>query len=127
MNRKEKLALILLSLTLCVGIIINYIKTKRIQETNKLVISLKDSISAKENDSSTTNNNSVKSSRNLLVNINTADAKELEALPGIGPVIAQRIVEYRKQNGYFKAKEEILRIKGIGPKKYQAIKDKITL
>ncbi|SHG02779.1 comEA protein [Desulfacinum infernum DSM 9756] len=62
-----------------------------------------------------------------LVNINTADAEQLQSLPGIGPAIAQRIVEYRTQNGPFKQKEDIQNVQGIGPKKYEAIKDLITV
>ncbi|SMC26417.1 comEA protein [Desulfacinum hydrothermale DSM 13146] len=61
------------------------------------------------------------------VNINTAHAEQLQSLPGIGPAIAQRIVQYRQQNGLFKQKEDIQNVRGIGPKKYEAIKDLITV
>ncbi len=61
-----------------------------------------------------------------LININTADAKQLEALPGIGPAIAERIVQYRQAHGPFKNPEDIKNVQGIGDKKYEAIKDLIT-
>ncbi len=61
------------------------------------------------------------------VNINKASANQLEALPGIGPVYAQRIVDYRKTNGPFKNKEQIKEVKGIGESTYNKIKDKIVL
>ena len=62
-----------------------------------------------------------------MVNINTADEKELDKLPGIGPAMAKRIVEYRMENGAFQAPEEIKRVKGIGDAKYEKMKDKIAL
>jgi competence protein ComEA len=61
------------------------------------------------------------------VNINTASAEELETLPGVGPAMAQKILEYRKANGPFKRVEELLNIKGIGEKSFQRMKDKVTV
>ena len=61
-----------------------------------------------------------------LVNINTANAEQLETLKGIGPALAQRIIEYREQNGAFKSIDEIKNVRGIGDKKFAAFKDKIT-
>ena len=62
-----------------------------------------------------------------MVNINTADEKELDKLPGIGPAMAKRIIEYRTENGAFQSPEEIKRVKGIGDAKYEKMKDKIAL
>ena len=61
------------------------------------------------------------------VNINTASIEELDQLPGIGPSIAQRIVDYRTEHGKFKTIEEIQDVKGIGDAKYDEIKDNITV
>lgn len=61
------------------------------------------------------------------VNINTADADTLAALPGIGQVLAERIVAYRRQNGSFRAIEEITNVEGIGEKKAEAILELITV
>jgi competence protein ComEA len=61
------------------------------------------------------------------VNINTATATELDALPGIGPTTAQSIVDYRLQNGPFQAIQDIQNVPGIGPATYDGIKDYITL
>jgi comEA protein len=60
------------------------------------------------------------------VNINTASAAELELLPGIGPAIAQRIVDYRKEHP-FKERNQIMRVKGVGQKTFAKIKDYLTL
>ena len=61
------------------------------------------------------------------VNINTAPASELEALPRIGPKVAQRIVDVRTKNGNFKKVEEIMKVQGIGEKVFDQIKDLITV
>lgn len=55
------------------------------------------------------------------VNINTADAKTLETLPGIGPAYASRIIEYRTKNGAFTSYDELLKIKGIGKKRLEKL------
>lgn len=62
-----------------------------------------------------------------LININTAGQAELESLPGIGPVKARAIIEYRKTYKGFVAPEEIMEVRGIGKATYQKIKDLITL
>lgn len=61
------------------------------------------------------------------VNINTADADTLTALPGIGRVLAERIVAYRRQSGPFRVIEEITKVEGIGEKKAEAILELITV
>lgn len=55
------------------------------------------------------------------VNINTADAKTLESLPGIGPAYASRIIEYRTENGAFTSYDQLLKIKGIGKKRLEKL------
>lgn len=62
-----------------------------------------------------------------LVDINTASASELDTLPGIGPAYAKRIMEYRETNGPFRSINDIVRVRGIGPKTFQKLKDKITV
>ena len=62
-----------------------------------------------------------------IVNINTADADELIKLKGIGPAMAQRIIDYREQNGKFKSVDELKNVRGIGQKKFDALKDKIKI
>ncbi len=61
------------------------------------------------------------------VNINTASAAELEALPRIGPVMAQRIIDYRSQEGPFKTIDDIQNVKGIGEATFNALKDLIIV
>ncbi len=61
------------------------------------------------------------------ININTATAEELDLLPGIGPAIAERIIQYRTENGPFKAPEDLKKVRGIGDALYNQMKDKITV
>ncbi len=60
------------------------------------------------------------------ININQASAEELERLPEIGPTTAQRIVEYRQQQGSFRSPEDALNVPGVGPKTLEAIREYIT-
>ena len=62
----------------------------------------------------------------LPININTASEKELDALPGIGPAIARRIVEHRSSQPFTKI-EDIMIVKGIGEKKFAKLKELITV
>ena len=71
-------------------------------------------------------NSNSKEGEKSKVNINTANQTELETLPGIGPSLAQRIIEYRNENGEFEKIEDIQNVKGIGDAKYNTIKDLIT-
>ena len=61
------------------------------------------------------------------LNINTATISELDQLPGIGPVLAQRIVDYRDAHGGYKAVEELVKVNGIGDAKLMEILDEITV
>ncbi len=62
-----------------------------------------------------------------LVNINTATAAELDALPGIGPTTAQKIVDYRTQHGPFPQIEAIMNVPGIGPTTFDEIQNLISV
>ena len=78
----------------------------------------------KENNKNKTN---IESEKKVMVNINKATQAELENLPGIGPAIATRIIEYRKENGKFSSIDDIKNVKGIGDAKYDKIKDSIEV
>ncbi len=61
------------------------------------------------------------------LNLNTADAESLQALPGIGPALAERIVAYRWEHGPFQSVEDLLQVPGIGPKRWERIRHAIRV
>ena len=63
----------------------------------------------------------------LALDLNTATAQDLDALPGIGPALAQRIVDYRAAHGPFRTVEDLLQVSGIGPKKLNNIKPHLMI
>jgi competence protein ComEA len=63
----------------------------------------------------------------LVLNLNTATLMELETLPGVGPVLARRIIDFREKKGGFRRIEELLVIPGISERKWKLIKDRVEI
>lgn len=61
------------------------------------------------------------------VNLNIANQSQLEELPGVGPVLAQRIIEYRQKKGGFTSVRQLMEVEGIGQKKYGSLKDLVAV
>lgn len=60
------------------------------------------------------------------VDLNSAGSEELQSLPGVGPALAARIVAFRQENGPFRTVDDLLAVKGIGPKMLEKLRDKVT-
>jgi len=61
------------------------------------------------------------------LDLNAAGVEELTALPGIGPALAERIVAFREEHGPFRRIEDLMRVRGVGEKSFQKLKDLITV
>jgi competence protein ComEA len=61
------------------------------------------------------------------VNLNTATAEQLQTIPGIGPAMAKRVLEYRAKVGKFTKIEDLINVKGIGDKQFLKMKDRLTV
>lgn len=79
------------------------------------------------NTNTSNKNTTDKNDLNTKVNINTATKEELDTLPGIGESTANKIINYREENGKFKSIEEIKEVRGIGDSKFEQIKDLIEI
>lgn len=103
-----------------------YIPTIEEKENEKTNVIVESNIETENNNSSYSNASDGKNT-NSKVNINTASKEELDTLPGIGPSTAEKIINYRKENGKFKSIEGIKDVSGIGDSKYENIKDMIEI
>ena len=91
-----------------------------------IVGSTEDTQTASENGSSHSSNSSEGANQGK-ININTASAEELMSLDGVGEATADKIIAYRQEHGSFSSIEEIKEVSGIGEKKFEAMKDAITV
>lgn len=80
-----------------------------------------------QTNTSNSNVNKPDHNKSSKVNINTADVKELDTLPGIGEATANKIIQHREDNGKFKSIGDIKNVNGIGEKKFDNIKDLISV
>ena len=103
----------------------------RNQNHNTVEVSMTDTASpttsVKESSAPSTNPTQTTSANTGRININTATHSELMTLPGIGEVIAQRIIDYRTEHGNFRCVEDLLNVSGIGEKRLEAILDYVTV
>lgn len=122
------------------GIKIKIPTKEEVEKQNKEALESSNSDAGQKYIVSETGNNQIKSNvsnslvprekvsnRNLKVNINTANQRELETLPGIGAVTALKVIDYRNEKGKFKSIEDIKGVSGIGEAKFDKIKELIEI
>ena len=114
MNSKEKTVLVFLTVTLLVGAGVGaYNKVRVAKQRENSPISVQHQADTAQ-------------AAVLPLDLNKAQRHELEALPGIGPELARRIVAYRERAGRFRRADELLKVPGIGPKRYAALRELVT-
>jgi len=119
-NRREQAVVMLVVAALLVGVGISWYKRARLmgQAAPNPIAVVQDSGAGRSQDSGAVPRP---------VDLNQATQRQLDVLPGIGPVLASRIVEYRRRKGGFRSVSELRSVSGIGPKRYAALKDMVTV
>ncbi|MGD2279311.1 MAG: helix-hairpin-helix domain-containing protein [Candidatus Omnitrophota bacterium] len=118
LDKLEKIFLVILSVLLLVGATVLYIKESRPRPE---IVIIKEGI--KEKLTLGEVEERLKESRR--VDLNTATAGQLRAIPGVGEVLSSRIIEYRDSRGGFESEADLLNVEGIGKKKLESIKEYI--
>ena len=96
-------------------------------ESHYIIPKIGENVEVHSNYTSVDSNEIIQDEKSNLVNINKATIQELDILPGIGEATANKIINYREENGQFKSIDEIKNINGIGDKKYEEIKSLISV
>lgn len=122
-NRNEQLVLLMLSLALLVGMVVSYLDRTNSDaihdfDVKKNAVPVPDMLEETQGEDHHTP---------LLIDINSATAKDFQKLPGIGPSIAQRIIDYRTQIGKFNTIEDITQVNGIGSKTLDRLRAQLTI
>ena len=123
MSKKLGFILLVSALLLFTGFVFGLMIGKNINDTEIIISNSQDQGFVDYYDVTT----DIEILNNDLIDINTASVYELTELPGIGEVIAQRIVDYREENGNFTCIEDLMNVNGIGENRIQAICEYITV
>ena len=120
MNRRERAILLLLTAALLVGVGVSYCRRAALRRraARSPIAVVQDTAAGISLDPETAA---------PPVDLNQATPRQLDGLPGVGPVLAGRIVDYRQRKGGFRSVSELRAVSGIGEKRYAALKDLVTV
>ncbi len=120
MNRRERIIVLLLTAAFLVGVGVSYCRRAALRRRAALnpIAVVRDQAAGRSLDPAPAA---------APVDLNQATCRQLEGLPGIGPVLAGRIVDYRQRRGGFRSVSELRVVPGIGEKRYAALKDLVTI
>lgn len=121
-NRNEQAVLLMLSLALLVGFVVSYLDRNNTESISDFDVK-KGAVPVPP----MPQEQPEKATAPAQININSATAKDFETLQGIGPHLAQRIVDYRDQKGPFSKLEDLTKVSGIGSKTLERLRPQITL
>ena len=96
-------------------------------ESHYIIPKIGESVEIYSDDMPINSNEIIQGEKSNLININKATIQELDTLPGIGEATANKIINYRDENGAFKSIDEIKNVNGIGDKKYEELKSLISI
>jgi len=119
-NRRERAVVLLLTVTLVFGIGVSYYRRARLRRRTSAVplTVLQDTGAVPA---------TARNAFTQLLDINLATARQLDELPGIGPILANRIVEYRQRKGGFRSVGDLRSVPGIGDRRFQTLREFVTV
>ena len=120
--KKPRLHILVLVTCVCAAFVLGFFAGRNLNRTPVQIQALPASTEAVQETASDTE----APTESGIVDINTATSEQLQTLPGIGPVLAQRIIDYREANGPFQSIGELINVTGIGEKKLESIWDLVT-
>ena len=120
MNRRERAVVLLVTAALVVGVAVSYCRRARLSREAAL-----NPVAVAQDAAPGGSPDSVGSL--LPLDISRATSRQLDRLPGIGPVIASRIIAYRQRRGGFRSVSELRAVPGIGEKRYSVLKELVTI
>lgn len=120
--KKKKTKILILTALIIVCTVVGIVVQKREKQYKSFFVE-RNEVNAVE----TPVTESITDETELMININTANTFELQLLNGIGEMTAERIIDYRNKYGNFEVVEDLMRVDGIGKKKFEIIKDNICV